>query len=166
MKISRIVYLLIIVVMIFSSFGCDESKVNQNETGTEYSLVYFDYVDGMFFEKEVFLKTDNIEEELVQTLLSKKNLPEDMYKQIGFENLNLESVIYDSESKSIELYFNEHLYDLENNSNVLISLISCISRTLEKLETVDFVNYYVDGNFIEGIGEIQISGELFNSNDE
>ncbi len=89
-----------------------------------------------------------------------------MYEQIGFKNLNLESVIYDSKSKSIELYFNEHLYALENNSNVLISLTSCISRTLEELETVDFVNYYIDGNFIEGIGEIQISGELFNSNDE
>lgn len=148
--------------MFLNQLGCSDST---DETLSEFNLVYFDYLDGKHFNKAILIDDSNIEENLVMEWVKKSNLPDDMYTQIGFNKLKLKSVKYDKDSKSIDLVFNDRLMDLQDNTSVLLSLTSCISRTLENLESVEFIYYYIDDEFIEGIGEVSISGELIKSED-
>ena len=160
-------YLSISLVLLVLLTGCSVhrtaptvGKVAVADDNKEYKLVYENPIDGNFIEKKVSISDVNIEEQIIYELFKLENIPQNLLNAFNSRKLKVLKVEYVEEEKKVKIDFNKELLNFEKSTDNVRYFRSAIYNTLAQFTTVEYVEIYIEGKFIDGLSELVLSGEI------
>ncbi|SHK34085.1 GerMN domain-containing protein [Paramaledivibacter caminithermalis] len=161
-------YITICLILIFllTLNGCEKKQVKiidmeTHENKSEYKLIYENPIDGGVIEKKVSLSSKNIEEQIIYELFKLENIPKDVRSSLNVNKLKVLNVEYVEEEKKVKINFNKALLYYEGEHNDVRYFHTAIYDTLAQFDSVEYVAIFVEGKFVEGLGELVVSGKIY-----
>lgn len=135
-------------------------EVEVAENSKEYKLIYENPVDGNFVEKKVGISEGRIEEQIIYELFELENIPQSLHDALNSRKLEVLKVEYVENEKKVKIDFNKELLYYEKSTNDVRYFRSAIYNTLAQFSTIEYVEVYIEGKFVDGLGELVLSGEI------